>query len=41
MDSWEDLFERAGAHETSVESIRETLRAHRDAPERDAGADDD
>jgi hypothetical protein len=40
MDSWEDLFERAGAYETSVESIRETLTAHREAGERDAEGDD-
>lgn len=29
MDSWADLFDRAGAYEVTVESIRETLSAHR------------
>lgn len=30
MESWTDLFERARAHETTIETIRETLAARRE-----------
>jgi hypothetical protein len=29
MTTWGELFERAGEHQTSVETIRDRLEAHR------------